>query len=101
VSFIPLEGRVDVRQSVRALQPRQVVVLGGPAKGGALTMNKIFLFISTEQIEENYWWSLIDVIIIVIVIVIDAITMFSLFVTIAPSSQIIALEVFVYTQLLR
>ena len=36
VSFIPLEGRVDARaarQSVRALQPRQVVVLGGPAKG--------------------------------------------------------------------
>lgn len=36
VSFVPLEGRVDARaarQSVRALQPRQVVVLGGPAKG--------------------------------------------------------------------
>ena len=34
VSFVPLEGRVDAqaaRQSVRALQPRQVVVLGGPA----------------------------------------------------------------------
>jgi hypothetical protein len=33
ISFIPLEGRVDARaarQSVRALQPRQVVVLGGP-----------------------------------------------------------------------
>lgn len=35
VSFIPLEGKVDARaarQSVRALQPRQVVVLGGPAR---------------------------------------------------------------------
>lgn len=34
VSFVPLEGRVDAqaaRQSVRALQPRQVIVLGGPA----------------------------------------------------------------------
>lgn len=33
VFFVPLEGRVDARaarQSVRALQPRQVVVLGGP-----------------------------------------------------------------------
>jgi hypothetical protein len=33
VAFIPLEGRVDARsarQSVRALQPRQVIVLGGP-----------------------------------------------------------------------
>lgn len=36
VSFVPLEGKVDARaarQSVRALQPRQVVVLGGPAVG--------------------------------------------------------------------
>ena len=36
IEYIPLEGRVDsraARQSVRALQPRQVVVLGG-AKGG-------------------------------------------------------------------
>ena len=34
VSYIPLEGRVDAkaaRQSVRALQPREIVVLGGPA----------------------------------------------------------------------
>jgi cleavage and polyadenylation specificity factor subunit 2 len=33
IVYIPLEGRVDsraARQSVRALQPRQVVVLGGP-----------------------------------------------------------------------
>lgn len=32
VSYVPLEGRVDARaarQSVRALQPRQVVILGG------------------------------------------------------------------------
>ena len=32
IAFIPLEGRVDAksaRQSVRALQPRQVVILGG------------------------------------------------------------------------
>jgi hypothetical protein len=32
VSYVPLEGRVDARaarQSVRALQPRQVIVLGG------------------------------------------------------------------------
>ena len=37
ISYIPgLEGRVDARaarQSVRALQPRQVVVLGGPDRG--------------------------------------------------------------------
>lgn len=36
ISFIPLEGRVDARaarQSVRALQPRQVVVLGGKCCG--------------------------------------------------------------------
>jgi hypothetical protein len=36
ISFVPLEGRVDARaarQSVRALQPRQVVVLGGANKG--------------------------------------------------------------------
>ena len=34
VSYIPLEGRVDAksaRQSVRALQPREIVVLGGPS----------------------------------------------------------------------
>lgn len=33
VSYIPLEGRVDAktaRQSLRALQPREIVVLGGP-----------------------------------------------------------------------
>lgn len=33
VSYIPLEGRVDAkgaRQSVRALQPREIIVLGGP-----------------------------------------------------------------------
>jgi len=33
IYFIPLEGRVDARaarQSVRALQPRQVIVMGGP-----------------------------------------------------------------------
>jgi len=36
ISFVPLEGRVDARaarQSVRALQPRQVIVLGGPKQG--------------------------------------------------------------------
>ena len=36
VAFIPLEGRVDARaarQSVRALQPRQVVILGGGRPG--------------------------------------------------------------------
>lgn len=35
ISYLPLEGRVDARsarQSVRALQPRQVVVLGGPKR---------------------------------------------------------------------
>lgn len=34
VSYVPIEGRVGARaarQSVRALQPRQVIVLGGPA----------------------------------------------------------------------
>lgn len=33
ISYVPLEGRVDARaarQSVRALQPRRVVVMGGP-----------------------------------------------------------------------
>lgn len=35
IAYVPLEGRVDARaarQSVRALQPRQVIVLGGKAK---------------------------------------------------------------------
>jgi hypothetical protein len=35
ISYMPLEGRVDARsgrQSIRALQPRQVVVLGGPKR---------------------------------------------------------------------
>ena len=35
IAFVPLEGRVDARaarQSVRALQPRQVIVLGGPMR---------------------------------------------------------------------
>jgi hypothetical protein len=34
IAYVPFEGRVDARaarQSVRALQPRQVVVMGGPA----------------------------------------------------------------------
>lgn len=40
ISFIPLEGRVDsrsARQSVRALQPRQVIVLGGPKRDTAIS----------------------------------------------------------------
>jgi len=48
VAYIPLEGRVDARaarQSVRALQPRQVVILGGGGGGeaqgdGATTMDE-------------------------------------------------------------
>lgn len=39
ISYIPLEGSVDARaarQSVRALQPRQVVVLGGTLPTGAV-----------------------------------------------------------------
>jgi cleavage and polyadenylation specificity factor subunit 2 len=39
IDYIPLEGRVDsraARQSVRALQPRQVVVLGGYKAGGGI-----------------------------------------------------------------
>jgi hypothetical protein len=41
VAYVPLEGRVDARaarQSIRALQPRQVVILGGgkPVIAGAL-----------------------------------------------------------------
>ena len=39
IDYIPLEGRVDshtARQSVRALQPRQVVVLGGLRPGAIL-----------------------------------------------------------------
>jgi hypothetical protein len=42
IDYIPLEGRVDsraARQSVRALQPRQVVVLGGP-KAETMTMDE-------------------------------------------------------------
>jgi cleavage and polyadenylation specificity factor subunit 2 len=34
VSYVPFEGRVDAkaaRQSVRALQPREIIVLGGPS----------------------------------------------------------------------
>ena len=37
IDYIPFEGRVDsrsARQSVRALQPRQVIVLGGTASAG-------------------------------------------------------------------
>lgn len=37
VSYIPLEGRVDAKQarfSVKALQPRHIVVLGGPSPDG-------------------------------------------------------------------
>jgi Cleavage and polyadenylation factor 2 C-terminal len=37
VSYVPLEGRVDAqssRQSVRALQPRHVIVMGGPSPKG-------------------------------------------------------------------
>lgn len=40
IAYIPLEGRVDsrsARQSVRALQPRQVVVLGGPKSDTAIS----------------------------------------------------------------
>ena len=39
IAFIPLEGRVDARaarQSVRALQPRQVVILGGGDKSNSV-----------------------------------------------------------------
>lgn len=39
VSYIPLEGRVDARaarQSVRALQPRHLVVIGGPKANSKL-----------------------------------------------------------------
>lgn len=43
IDYIPLEGRVDsraARQSVRALQPRQVVVLGGTQPIAATTTSK-------------------------------------------------------------
>jgi hypothetical protein len=39
ISYIPLEGRVDARaarQSVRALQPRHLVVIGGPKSNAKL-----------------------------------------------------------------
>lgn len=39
VSYIPLEGRVDARaarQSVRALQPRHLIVIGGPKDNSKL-----------------------------------------------------------------
>ncbi|KAL3914768.1 MAG: hypothetical protein SGILL_005965 [Bacillariaceae sp.] len=44
IDYIPLEGRVDAqaaRQSVRALQPRQVIVLGGakPSNGTDMDMD--------------------------------------------------------------
>jgi cleavage and polyadenylation specificity factor subunit 2 len=41
IAYIPLEGRVNsraARQSVRALQPRQVVILGGSAHDAATDM---------------------------------------------------------------
>ena len=44
ISFLPLEGRVDARaarQSVRALQPRRVVVLGGPNTDGNEDGNRL------------------------------------------------------------
>lgn len=43
IAYVPLEGRVDARaarQSVRALQPRQVIVMGGPAKFDSDKKNK-------------------------------------------------------------
>mmetsp|Transcript_29485 Transcript_29485/g.61545 ORF Transcript_29485/g.61545 Transcript_29485/m.61545 type:complete len:1057 (+) Transcript_29485:226-3396(+) len=39
VSYIPIEGRVDARaarQSVRALQPRHLIVIGGPKSSGLM-----------------------------------------------------------------
>lgn len=39
VAYAPLEGRVDAkaaRQSIRALQPRHLIVVGGPRAGAAL-----------------------------------------------------------------
>ena len=41
IDYVPLEGRVDskaARQSVRALQPRQLIVLGGPKKPSSAEM---------------------------------------------------------------
>lgn len=43
IDYIPLEGRVDsraARQSVRALQPRQIVILGSTARRDSETKNE-------------------------------------------------------------
>jgi len=48
VAYIPLEGRVDARsarQSVRALQPRQVVVLGGRAPESSEMVDEVSLLV--------------------------------------------------------
>lgn len=50
VAYVPMEGRVDARsarQSVRALQPRQVIVLGG-AKGADVEKSELPLEVQDE-----------------------------------------------------
>ena len=57
VSYIPMEGRVDARaarQSVRALQPRHLVVVGGPhANSKLLTDTLQILGSSSAKYEES------------------------------------------------
>ncbi len=63
IDYIPLEGRVDsraARQSVRALQPRQVVVLGGikPESGNddefEMTTDEVRMLVETAESFTNF-----------------------------------------------
>jgi hypothetical protein len=52
IDYIPFEGRVDsrsARQSVRALQPRQVVVLGGTKPGNNKNENAMDVVVTEEE----------------------------------------------------
>jgi hypothetical protein len=56
IDYIPFEGRVDsrsARQSVRALQPRQVVVLGGTKPGNNKNENAMDVVVTEEEEEDN------------------------------------------------
>jgi hypothetical protein len=56
ISYIPLEGRVDARaarQSVRALQPRHLVVIGGPKSNSKLLTDALQTTGATNDISRG------------------------------------------------
>lgn len=61
VSYIPLEGRVDsraARQSVRALQPRHLVVIGGPKANARILADALRITgLSNTKNEESLTYS--------------------------------------------